>query len=428
MQTKRKRLVSKVKNVENVENVKSQFYGPGKKLGKGSSKTAVIAKLMKKKPKHYFSTNRTQNNFVIVNTKIYIDTSSNDAMRNFLNSNNLQTFLEELKIQKQYSDMTPPLAPTIFKISFFISNFTKQDLDFNDFIQAPFDYLNENNSFQFSNNSNKISFSLFEEKCDESIENTTIIYDNKFFNKLENLISTLVQKLESFFKDFKPQNTCPFYNNTKTELISLLALDLDTSFIENIGNIQASLNLYINNEELYRDEVEQICESFMLLQYLFLLSFSGNNFQNYAQNQNIRKYLISKGYNKEYLRILCSFFMFRINKNQNILRDFVDQNSIFHYFLYDKLHKFKAVLDSYETVNLILELFEKMYYFIYSDTLSKKDLYIYSTNDFTEKLKLFNSSPKNIDADPNMILPNENDSQTSPNSSNWLSQLNFGKV
>jgi hypothetical protein len=414
------------------KNTQSNIFGYEKNdshLGKGAFKEAFIAK--QKMPgkekyfnKSYFSTDLNTNNFVIVNTKIPIQVLYNDPQENFNESTSLQTFLNELRIQKQYANMTPPLAPKIFKISFKVfrknnnkfnspKSFKQQDLYFDEFISNPFLYLNQQNAFKFQNktcfsrncqNYDSIIFSLFEERCGESIELTNIPYDTKFFNKLELLISSLVKNLNSFFKDFKPQNTCPFYNSDKTELTSLLALDLDPAFIDNIQDILSNMQTKLTTNTLTLQEVQQICESLMLLQYLFILFYNSD----FDQQANIQNYLISKGFTKHYLQILLSFFFFNFSEFDS-LTTFIFKNTFFHYLLPQnnqtlKNLKQKLTISKTDFNKVLFELYKQLVSFIFNEDVNE-EISFFDFDLFLEKLKSYNSQDISYDTKNALQVP-----------------------
>jgi len=188
----------------------------------------------------------------------------------------IKEVIDELKLHQQYAVRN--MAPKLYKVTLKWFNISIPNIDINEFLTVPYNYLNKLLSKKFNNiNIKTLSYGegileiyVLEERCGDGLtKNKNIEIDGDFIKLVNNLIDQMSDIGQTLFTDFKPQNSCPLYDSSG-KLTNLIALDLDVSFTYNYTNIKRHFE-NITNEEITIDQVKQICKDMMYLEFMFVL-------------------------------------------------------------------------------------------------------------------------------------------------------------
>ena len=390
----------------------------GTLLGSGGYKTAfnVIRKPSNVQTKYTFTTDKDLSNLVMVITKIRL--SSGETV---LNNKQLKNLITELTYQYNLSINDPKLAPFIYKIKVIKETYSfltgKQEdslneINITDFLTNPNTYLN-NSIITSINEDDIIRVVVLEEKCGiPIINNNNVVINEHFIKILITLVFLITTLTESFFKDFKIDNTCPVYDSSGN-LINLIGLDFDSFFIEKFNDIASTFeqntNLHIRNTT-----IQSICQNIMIVQFLvnLLLKYTkkvAKNQENLLNtsltlsNENKRKieYEIQvinsqitaiksklQQISKEKLLKMVSFLSYiSPYTTTNLLityKDICKQNLFIHYILTPTNLYNNSQSYSYEGyIMLLKELYVELVKIIYDETITEADVEFYPANEFS---------------------------------------------
>ncbi len=186
----------------------------------------------------------------------------------------IKEIIDELNFHQQYANND--MAPKLYKVTLKWFNQSKENILIEDFLDNPYGHLNDlfSNNFYDPNNSNEgvLKFYVLEEKCGPGLtKNKNIEIDNNFNMLVNNLINRMSYIGETLFTDFKPENSCPLYNEAG-KLTNIIALDLDAKFTYKYTDIQTDFQ-NVTNLEISIEDIEQMCKNIMYLEYMFYLYF-----------------------------------------------------------------------------------------------------------------------------------------------------------
>ena len=363
-----------------------------------------------------FTTDIEPSKLVMVITKIHL--SSGETV---LNNKQLKNLITELTYQYNLSINDPKLAPFIYKIKVIKETYSfltgKQEdslneINITDFLTNPNTYLN-NSIITSINKDDKIRVVVLEEKCGiPIINNNNVVINEHFIKILITLVFLITTLTESFFKDFKIDNTCPVYDSSGN-LINLIGLDFDSFFIEKFNDIASTFeqntNLHIRNTT-----IQSICQNIMIVQFLvnLLLKYTkkvAKNQENLLNtsltlsNENKRKieYEIQvinsqitaiksklQQISKEKLLKMVSFLSYiSPYTTTNLLityKDICKQNLFIHYILTPTNLYNNSQSYSYEGyIMLLKELYVELVKIIYDETITEADVDFYPANEFS---------------------------------------------
>jgi len=233
----------------------SQFIGIGDELGRGSYKKAykAIESL-------FTTTGLDINKLAVVSITFYEAKSIK-----------IENIIEEIKLQNDYANNEPQLAPKIYFVTIQYGNEFIKNIPIRDFLENGIKTIN-------SLDANKVTKIFFlEELCDPtpSHKQQPLIIDNNFFRLVDDLIDNLITKSNLLLTDFKPQNTCPQYD-ASGNLINIMALDLDLKFSYSIDQIKNDINNILQKKDYYQSEVDEnividFIKDYMFIQFYYML-------------------------------------------------------------------------------------------------------------------------------------------------------------
>ena len=182
--------------------------------------------------------------------------------------------INELNFHKEYADDN--MAPKLYKVTLKWFNQSKENILIKDFLDNPYSHLIElfSKNFYDPNNSNEgvLKFYVLEERCGPGLtKNKNIEIDNKFNILVNNLINRMSYIGQTLFTDFKPENSCPLYNEAG-KLENIIGLDLDAKFTYNYTDIQTDFQS-VTGLNISIEDIEQMCKDIMYLEYMFYLYF-----------------------------------------------------------------------------------------------------------------------------------------------------------
>lgn len=246
----------------------SQFIGIDitKELGKGAYKKAYKAIEVTNENESLFEYNLDINSLAVVSI----------TFREYKNIK-IEHIIEELKVQNDYANNEPQLAPKLYLVTIQYGNKFIKNIPIDDFLnngEKMFnDFLDANK--QITNAEPKIYF--LEELCGPTPgkKQPPLIIDDNFFDKVNKLIDNLRTKSNLLFTDFKPQNTCPQYD-ASGNLTNIMALDLDLKFSYKIDDIKDDLNQMIAQKmddpiEVSNQIVFDFVKDYMFIQFYYML-------------------------------------------------------------------------------------------------------------------------------------------------------------
>ena len=234
----------------------SQFIGIGDELGKGAYKKAykAIESL-------FTTTGLDINKLAVVSITFYEAKSIK-----------IENIIEEIKLQNDYANNEPQLAPKIYLVTIQYGNEFLKNIPIDDFLENGIETYNS-----LINANKLIKIFFLEELCGPtpSHKQQPLIIDDNFFNKVDELIDNLIAKSNLLFTDFKPQNTCPQYD-ASGNLINIMALDLDLKFSYSIDEIKDDINNILQKKDYYQSEVDEnividFIKDYMFIQFYYML-------------------------------------------------------------------------------------------------------------------------------------------------------------
>lgn len=246
----------------------SQFIGIDitKELGKGAYKKAYKAIEIPNESNSLFASNLNIDSLAVVS----ITFREYKAIK-------IENIIEELKVQNDYANNEPQLAPQLYLVTIQYGNEFIKNIPIDDFLENGKETFNDflDANKQTTNAEPKLYF--LEELCGPTPgkKQPPLIIDDNFFNKVDELINNLISKSNLLFTDFKPQNTCPQYD-ASGNLINIMALDLDLKFSYSIDEIKDDLNQMIHQKmdepiEVSQQIVKDFVKDYMFIQFYYML-------------------------------------------------------------------------------------------------------------------------------------------------------------
>lgn len=275
------------------------------------------------------------------------------------NNKYIKEVINELSLHQKYATNEPSLAPKLYSVTLKWFDQYIKNINVNDFLIDPYKYIFEllNKKYidnRLNSSSGILEIYILEQRCGEGIsKNSKIIINEDFFTLVSNLINNLSEIGQTLFTDFKPDNSCPLYDNDG-KLINIIGLDLDAKFTYDYNDIQNDFKL-VTGSEISIETIKQMCKDIMYLEYMFnLLIWGGLN------RINIDK-LIEKLENKftsnkllEIMSFICYLSISELEKFNNQQLEVEDEEDIRNFDVQDIRFKFPLIhyiLDSYKFIN-----------------------------------------------------------------------------
>ena len=384
-------------------------------LGSGTFKKAYSVVQVNYTDKYTFTTNKNPSDLVIVTSKINLEKNIE-----VLNNETLIKLINELDYQNKLANYNTKLAPFIYKIKIFrgdlpnysyssISNNTNE-ININTFLTNYKQYFNSNSTIgkKPDNNNSTITIAILEEKCGISINNNPNIIDNNFLTIVNDLVVTITNTTESFFKDFKYNNVCPIYDSSGN-LINLLGIDFDPFFIESYSKITNKFknNTNIDIEPIY---ITNITQTIMYLQF-YILMLKYISVLSEVQKDLIKNKL--KLYIQDELNILIrvvSFILYlrpytneQIINNQTIkYEELIKEHPFIYYILGTRFYNTSNELTYNDYKELLKILYIELVKYIYNSI----DVNI---DELKENFKFLEPEDFNISIETNIKVENINE-------------------
>jgi len=363
----------------------------GTQLGRGAFKSAfnVVPKPRNVQNDYTFTTDIDSSKLVMVITKIEL--SPGEII---LNNKELRNLITELTYQYNLSINNPKLAPFIYKIKVIrktytvltgIQKYSSNEINIADFLTNPNTYLNNNIIRTPTNENDEIKVVVLEEKCGIPINNinSNVVINDHFIEMVTNLVSSITQLSNLFFKDFKIDNTCPVYDSSGN-LINLISLDFDPFFIESFNDIASTFeqntNLHISNTV-----IQNMCQDIMIVQFfVYMLKYTRR--LTVAEKAVIKTKL--QEIPRENLLRMVSFLSYvspYTTTNSSITyKDICRQNLFIHYVLSGTGNYSNEQPYSYDGYKMLLkELYVELVKIIYDETITEADVELASANEFS---------------------------------------------
>jgi len=243
----------------------SQFIGIDitKELGKGAYKKAYKAIEV-----------TNENDSLFTNTGLNVSSLAvvSIELKNNKKVEKLNKIIEEIKLQNEYANNEPQLAPKIYLVTIQYGNEFLKNIRINDFLENGIETYS---SLIDANKLIKIYF--LEELCGPTPgkKQQPLIIDDNFFRLVDELIDNLIAKSNLLFTDFNPQNTCPQYD-ASGNLINIMALDLDLGFSYSIDQIKNDINNILQKKDYSQSEVDEnividFIKDYMFIQFYYML-------------------------------------------------------------------------------------------------------------------------------------------------------------
>ena len=271
------------------------------------------------------------------------------------NNKRIEEIIYELILHQQYADND--MAPKLYKVTLKWFNQSKEDILIEDFLDNPYRHLNElfSKNFNDTNNSNYgvLKFYVLEERCGDGLtKNKNIEVDNDFNILVNNLINRMSYIGETLFTDFKPENSCPLYNEAG-KLTNIIALDLDAKFTYKYDAIKTDFQ-NVTGLNISIEDIEQMCKDIMYLEYMFYLYYyyKPNGILEETKKQveqvrtNILEFIKKRISNDKFLEIIsfiCYLTISEFNKFKNEQLAVVDEENKRNFDVLDIAFKFPLI-------------------------------------------------------------------------------------
>jgi hypothetical protein len=385
-------------------------------LGHGTFKKAYTVIQVNYTNEYTFTTNKNPSDLVIVTSKIKLKRN-----KEVLLNEELTELIYELDYQNKLANYNTKLAPFIYKIKIFrkdLPNYSynsilnnTNEIDINTFLTNYKQYFNSNSTIgkRPDNDDSTITIAVLEEKCGISIDkNSNIVIDNNFLTIVNDLVVTITNTTESFFKDFKFGNVCPIYDSNGN-LINLLGIDFDPKFIESYSDIT---NKFKNNTNIDINPIyiTNITQTIMYLQfYILILKYIRrlsevekvlikNTLKLYIQNElNILIGIVS------FILYLRPYTSQQIINNQTIKYEkLIEKNPFIYYILETRLYNTSDEL----TYNDYKELLKNLYIELVKDIYNSNEVNI---DELKQNFKFMEPEDFNISIETNIKVENINE-------------------
>ncbi len=247
-------------------------------LGKGASKTAYKAINATNEENSLFTTDKHIDNIVILEA---FKTTKYSKTDNKKINNTISELIKELRFQNIYSINNPPLGPKIYLITIKYGNIYKKNINKDEFLRNGLEIIT--NLIDGKAVSNILEIYVLEELCGPTPTKKAppLVIDDNFFDKINNLIDNLINKSRLLFTDFKPQNTCPEYDEFGN-LINVMGLDFDLGFTIKLHDLQEDLSSALSQVtpeqiEIPMEKILNFSKDFMFIQFYYMLLRYGTN-------------------------------------------------------------------------------------------------------------------------------------------------------
>lgn len=380
----------------------------GTQLGRGAFKTAfnVVPKPINVQNEYTFTTNIDPVKLVMVITKIEL--SSGEII---LNNKELQNLITELRYQYNLSINDPKLAPFIYKIKVIrktynvftgIQKYSSNEINIADFLTNPNTYLDSNIIRTPTSENDEIKVVVLEEKCGIPINNNNnVVINDHFIEMVTNLVFSITQLSNLFFKDFKIDNTCPVYDSSGN-LINLIGLDFDPFFIESFNDIASTFEQN-TNVEISNITIQNMCQGIMIVQFfVYMLKYTRR--LTVAEKTLIKTNL--QIIPRENLLRMVSFLSYvspYTTTNLSITyKDICRQNLFIHYVLSGTGNYSNEQPYSYDGYKMLLkELYVELVKIIYDETITEADVELASANEFSTAVSSVEAEPEQSNIENN---------------------------
>jgi len=247
-------------------------------LGNGASKTAYKAINATNEENSLFTTDKHIDNIVILEA---FKTNKYSKTDNKKINNTISELIKELRFQNIYSISNPPLGPKIYLITIKYGNIYKKNINKDEFLRNGLEIITD--FIDAKAVSNILEIYVLEELCGPTPTKKAppLVIDDNFFDKINNLIDNLINKSRLLFTDFKPQNTCPEYDEFGN-LINVMGLDFDLGFTIKLSDLQNDASSELSQEigqqiEIPMEKIISFSKDFMFIQFYYMLLRYGTN-------------------------------------------------------------------------------------------------------------------------------------------------------